>query len=458
MTQPLDLTTLSEAEKDALIGALLARIDALTARVAALETENKELREKLDQPPKTPDNSSLPPSRGNKANRAGTARPKAKPHVGSHRALHPGPTRRRDVLAERCGHCQADVRSVVQTVVHAYDRIDIPEIKPDVTRVTLFGGQCPCCARRFRADAPAGLEPGSPFGANLRAFVLYLRFGQAIPFERLERLLLDLFGLEISEGALANLLEAGAPAFERQADAIRRHLLSGTILQSDETSVRVGAKTYWTWVFHHADSACFVIRPSRGKAVVAEFLGEMRPEIWVSDRLAAQMGWATRDHQVCLAHLLRDIEYAIEAGDAVFAPAVKALVKRAVRIGRRRPDLADATLATYHSRLQTRLDEILRIEPATKAGQKLQRIIKKVRQNLFVFVTNRAVPPTNNGSERALRPCVVFRKVTNCFRSQWGAKLYANVRSVVETARRRSIGVLQAIRLTLDGLPLPQAA
>ena len=75
-----------------------------------------------------------------------------------------------------------------------------------------------------------------------------------------------------------------------------------------------------------------------------------------------------------------------------------------------------------------------------------------------MFVTNRAVPPTNNGSERASRPCVVFRKVTNCFRSQWGAKLYANVRSVVETARRRSIGVLQAIRLTLDGLPLPQAA
>jgi transposase len=458
MTQPLDLTTLSEAEKDALIGALLARIDALTARVTALEGENKELREKLDQPPKTPDNSSLPPSRGHKANRAGTARPKAKPHAGSHRALHPEPTRRRDVLAERCGHCQADVRGVVQSVVHAYDRIDIPEIKPDITRVTLFGGQCPCCARRFRADAPAGLEPGSPFGANLRAFVLYLRFGQAIPFERLERLLLDLFGLEISEGALANLLEAGAPMFERQAEAIRQHLLSGTILQSDETSVRVGAKTYWTWVFHHADSACFVIRPSRGKAVVAEFLGESRPEIWVSDRLAAQMGWATQGHQVCLAHLLRDIEYAIEAGDAVFAPAVKALVKRAVRIGRRRPDLADATLATYHSRLQTRLDEILRIEPATKAGQKLQRIIKKVRQNLFVFVTNRAVPPTNNGSERALRPCVVFRKVTNCFRSQWGAKLYANVRSVVETARRRSIGVLQAIRLTLNGLSLPQAA
>jgi transposase len=347
---------------------------------------------------------------------------------------------------------------VAQVAVQSYDRIEIPEITPEVTRVTLHGGVCPCCARRFKAPPPAGLEPGSPFGPNLRAFVLYLRFGQAIPFERLERLMRDLFGLEISEGALVNLLEDSAPAFEVQTSRIKERLLSGTALASDETSVRVGKTTFWTWVFHHADSACFVIRPSRGKAVVREFLGEFRPEFWVSDRLAAQMGWASKDHQVCLAHLLRDIQYAIDAGDDAFAPGMKALLKRAARIGRRRPALADSTLAAYHSRLQTRLDELLKIVPDTKAGQKLQRIIKRFRQNLFVFVTNRDIPPTNNGSEQALRPCVVFRKVTNCFRSQWGAQLYANVRSVVETARRRSIGALQAIRLTLDGVPLPLAA
>ena len=86
------------------------------------------------------------------------------------------------------------------------------------------------------------------------------------------------------------------------------------------------------------------------------------------------------------------------------------------------------------------------------------RMIKKYRQNLFVCVTNRAVPPTNNGSEQALRPCVIFRKITNCFRSQWGAKLYADVRSVFETARRRGTPILQAIHLTLDERPLPVAA
>src|SRR5690349_21070697 len=125
------------------------------------------------------------------------------------------------------------------------------------------------------------------------------------------------------------------------------------------------------------------------------------------------MGWATEEQQVCLAHLLRDVRYALEAGDDALAPRLTALLKRAVRIGRRRPALADATLAAYHARLQAEIDALLGIVPATEAGRKLRRIVKRFRQNLLVFVTNRAVPPTNNGSEQALRPCVVFRKVTN---------------------------------------------
>jgi transposase len=445
---------LSSFEKDTLISALLAQLDALVARVAALETENAALREKLKAPPKTPDNSGTPPSQGRKANGDGKPSPKVRVHAGAHRPLHPNPTRYEAIRAERCPHCHADVTGVVQVAVQTYDRIEIPEIAPDVTRVVLHGGVCPCCAGRFKAAAPAGLEPGSPFGPNLRAFALYLRFGQAIPFERLTRLMRDLFGLEISEGALANMLRNSAPAFAVQTSLIKQRLLSSTVLASDETSVRVGKKTFWTWVFHHADSACFVIRRSRGKAVVGEFLGDVRPGVWISDRLGAQMGWATRDHQVCLAHLLRDVQYAIDAGDVAFAPGVKHLLQRAVRIGHRRAALADATLVAYHARLQRALDDLLKIVPDNKPGQKLQRIIKRFRQNLFVFLTDREVSPTNNGSEQALRPCVIFRKVTNGFRSVWGADLYADVRSIIETARRRGIGILPALRLTLQGNPL----
>jgi transposase len=73
---------------------------------------------------------------------------------------------------------------------------------------------------------------------------------------------------------------------------------------------------------------------------------------------------------------------------------------------------------------------------------------------MFVFVTNRDIPPTNNGSERALQTCAVFRKITNGFRTDRGAKFYADVRSVIETARRRTNGALHANCLTLAGNPL----
>lgn len=457
MIEPPDLKSLDNAAKDALILALIERINGLIAENRELKERVARLEAKLGEPPKTPDNSSLPPSRGQKPSGEPRIKSGAKgtPHKGSHRALHPNPTRKRDVMAAHCQHCAADVSAVRQTAVQSYDRIEIPEIKPDVTRVTLHGGICPCCARRFKAVPPQGLEPGSPFGPNLRAFAIYLRASHAISFERLARLMSDLLGLDISEGALVNILSDSKNAFAQQMSLIRAKLLSGSILQSDETGMRVGKKTWWAWVFHHDKDCCFVIRPSRGKDVVEEFLGEARPEFWVSDRLAAQMGWARKEHQVCLAHLLRDVQYAIDAGDTAFAPPLAKLLRRACAIGRRRAQLADATLRSYAAKLDRKLDELLRIAPQGSEGEKLKRMIKRFRQNLFVFVVNRNLPPTNNGSEQAIRPCVIFRKVTNCFRSEWGAKLYADIRSLLETARRRAIDPLTAIRSTLNGDPLP---
>ncbi len=145
----------------------------------------------------------------------------------------------------------------------------------------------------------------------------------------------------------------------------------------------------------------------------------------------------------------------IEEGDGVFAPGLKGLLKRACAIGRRRDGLADSTLKIYHGDLNRRLDRLLALKPDHKAGRKLQATIKAIRGNLFVFVTNRDIEATNNGSERALRPCAVYRKITNGFRSEWGAKFYADIRSVVETARRRALRAIDAIRLTLRGQPLP---
>ena len=134
------------------------------------------------------------------------------------------------------------------------------------------------------------------------------------------------------------------------------------------------------------------------------------------------------------------------------------MLKRACAIGRRRDGLADSTLKIYLGDLNRRLDRLLALNPNHKAGQKLKQTIKAIRGSLFVFVTNRHIEATNNGSERALRPCAVYRKITNGFRSEWGAKFYADIRSVVETGRRRAVRAIDAIRITLRGENLPCAA
>jgi transposase len=452
---------LDSLDRETLIRLVLAQAETivmLTKQCETLLARVTELEAKLGLPPKTPDNSSTPPSKGQKPSVDAAAKPKTKAHPGAHRPLHPNPTTRRDIAANACQHCGADVSERPQIACEAYDHIEIPDIKPSVTRVTLFGGDCPCCAKRFKAPPPRDMPKGSPFGANLRALVIYLRFTQGVAFERLATLLSDLLGLDISEGALVNILDASRDAFAAARSAIRARLLSGTALQSDETGLRVGKTNWWLWVFHHGDSAVFVAKPSRAKKVVEDFLGDFRPDYWVSDRYGGQMGFATKDNQVCLAHLIRDVQYAIDSGDDVFAPDLRHLLGRACRIGRRRQRLADATLKTYAARLDARLDRLMARAPTHEAGVKLQRMIKRTRRYLFVFVTNRDLPATNNGSERALRPCAVFRKITNGFRTEWGAGLYADIRSVIETARRRAIGALEAIRLTLAGRQLPTLA
>lgn len=464
---PLD--SLDETDKDTLIRALIARVDELCARQAALEAENAalrrenaELRAKLNLPKKTPENSSTPPSKAQKPSASAEEQAKAdkqrKSHKGAHRPLHPNPTKQRDIPACACQHCGADVSAAPQFVCEAYDHIEIPPIAPEVTRVTLQGGTCPDCGKKFKAQPPADMPRGSPFGDNLRALVLYLRFTQNIALERLATLLSTMLGLKISEGALVNILQDAREAFAVAREAIRGRLLAGTALESDETGLRVGKANWYLWVFHHKESAVFLAEPTRAQTVVSDFLGDFRPDYWVSDRYAGQMGWGEKGQQVCLAHLIRDVQYAIDCGDTVIGRDLQALLVKACEYGARRDRLSDATLKSYKAKLETRLTRILCRRPLHAAGVKLIAMIARTRAHLFVFMTNRDLPATNNGSERAIRPCVIFRKVVYCFRSAWGAELFADIRSVIETGRRRGLDALEAIRLTLAGRPLAAPA
>jgi transposase len=330
VTPAIDLSKLSHAEKDALILSLVGQLEAALARIAELE---KRLAE-FERPPKTPDNSSLPPSKGHKSDRpAGDKAPrKSRPGVG--RALEPNPDRTVDATLDACPHCAAAFPADLQTPQQVYDRIELPPIKPDVTRVRLFGGRCACCGERATAAAPSGLEPGSPFGQSIAALVVYLHYAHAIGLERLSALMGEMFALTISEGAISNMLARAREPLLAAAAAIRETVTASPVVCSDETSARVTGKTWWEWVFVGTLAVLHVIRPSRGKAVVQALFGAVQPTVWVSDMLGSQRGHGLQ-WQVCLAHLLRDARYAVECGDTAFSAAFKRLLLRAIAIGRR---------------------------------------------------------------------------------------------------------------------------
>jgi transposase len=190
--------------------------------------------------------------------------------------------------------------------------------------------------------------------------------------------------------------------------------------------------------------------------VVTALFGAIQPELWVSDMLASQRGHGVL-WQVCLAHLLRDAKYAIECGDTAFSAPFRWLLLRAIAIGRRRERLKDTTLKQYLYDFDRRLDRIMAAVPIGEPGRKLHKRMKANRAHLFVFMSNRAVPPTNNTSERHLRPSVIFRKVTNGFRCEWGAETYAAFRSVVSTAKANRASVLDTVRFVISAKRLGES-
>lgn len=439
---------LTDAEKDALLSEQAAVIERQAARIAELEAA-------LAKPRKTSANSHTPPSqdgpgrRGRERDSGRGRKPRpSRPGVSRPLAEEPDKTERR--LAVACPHCGVGVAHVRQTCRHRYDHIDLPPLRPVVTRVELFGGRCRKCGRRYRAEAPAGMVPGTPFGPGIRALLAYLHHGHQVGFERLARLARELFGLTISEGAIANAFRRMHAGLDQARAAIRDKLRAARVIASDETTTRIDGALHWHWVFLSDRLVLHEIAASRGRNVAQTTLGEHRPEVWISDRYAGQQDLA-RHHQVCLAHVLRDVQYAIDAGDTLVAPKLRDLLRWTIRVARRRPSLKDSTLATYAATAERRLDTLVAVRAGHPAGAELQRLIKAWRGKFFVFLARRDVPPTNNVSEREIRPSVVFRKVTGGFRSDWGAAVHAGYRSITGTARLRGAPALNTVRNFLCG-------
>jgi len=228
------------------------------------------------------------------------------------------------------------------------------------------------------------------------------------------RLFRDLFGLVISEGDLNAVLQRAKPCFDRQVAAILVRLRKSRVIYSDETSVRVDGSKWWNWVFQNDDIVLHVIRRGRDRGVIEAVLDGHRPALWVSDLYGPQQGHADA-WQVCLAHQLRDCQYAIDAGDAMFAPRMKRLLLRAFVIAKRRKDLVASTRRSYLSGLNRDLDAIMAMPVRQEDGKRLRKRYAKHRGSLFTFLKHPEIAPDNNSSERTCvpLPCIATSPVAS---------------------------------------------
>jgi len=438
------LSLLASEKKDNLILELVARIEVLEARLFELE-------EKLSQK-KTSKNSSIPPSRDQKGNLPGAKkkgqRQKSMGRKGYARDLHPDPDEIIDSKIKKCTQCGGSLEEEDHQIHAEYDKIEIPPIKTKVTRVRLYACTCKTCGVTHKAPAPQGFEEGSPFGRSVEGIMTYMRYGHHVGYKRLTEIFSCIFGLSISQGAISNMFKRLDARLDPHVQAILERIQSSRIVCSDETSARVKGKNEWEWVFQNDQVVLHVIRPSRGAQVVREIMGDHRPVYWISDLYCAQKGHAEK-WQICLAHQLRDCQHGIDSGDQVFSWRMKRLFLRAIVLSKRRPRLKDETCKAYKRQLEKDLDYILTLTPKTKTGERLKKRYLKNREHLFTFFEDPSLEPTNNSSERSLRPSVIFRKVTNGFRSDWGSPFYSAVRSIIGTGQRQGLNPYQSIQKAL---------
>ena len=395
-----------------------------------------ELVLKLQRPGKTSRTSSKPPSTDRKERREQSRPGGAKPgHEGHSRVAAEDPDTIVDHRPTACPDCGLALSpDLAVETISVHEHIELPEVKPVVEQHRRLAVVCPGC--RAHVAAPRRAEAAaSPFGPRLHATAVYLKTFQALSYERLQKALFDLFGLRISQGGLTNMLRRAETRFDAGCDAALLRLRRATVVASDETGVRIEGTNSYHWVFRCEEAVVHHAAPTRGACVVHEIMDGHRPAVWLSDRYSAQQGHADRQ-QTCLAHLARDVAYALDAGDDTLALRLKLWLDGAFALARTITTSAPSTVTTKRRKLERSLGDILAAPATCDLARDIQNRMRRARDQLLTFASFPGrVEPTNNACERDLRPAVIQRKNTNGYRAMWSAKGEAAVRTVVATAR-----------------------
>jgi transposase-like protein len=330
--------------------------------------------------------------------------------------------------------------------------LDLKATNKKITQFQSYSKKCPNCGYDNHDNSyPASVAPHISYGKNIMAIVVYLNVVHYVSYKRIVQTLKTMYKLDISEGTVDNLLKKASKLSQTEITKIVSQLEMSDMVGIDETGVKVNGSRDWNWVFQNDTCTYIVYNESRGTKVIdEEFENGFVNAIVVHDNYSSYSSLIASGEQLCLAHKLRDLNYAIECDDTQVMKDLKILLKEAMLD--HKLDLLQNQREILKEEYLLMFDELLKNESIPKSEtQKQLNSFKKARDKIFTFLLYSNIPADNNGSERAIRNLKVKLKVSQQFKSSQGAKDYASLRSVVDTARKRDMNEFETIRDIVGG-------
>lgn len=451
-------------DKDKLIEELFKRIEALTLRVEQLELENAELRARLNSNSR---NSSRPPSSDGYRKKPAFSNKKngkqggQKGHEGN--TLHQ--TNRPDFIVDckpnhcNCGHIFTEEFTEIAEKRQVFD---MPQPKLDITEYRIHKCTCPICGIENKGEAPIDVKAPVQYGKGVKSFVVLLNVYYKLPVKKIQTLFQDLFGYSINEATIQTAGEQCYVNLEETEAIIREKTIQQQVVNVDETGLRVKGSLHWlhtastnfyTYLFVHKNRGEKALTSE--KSILENFKGWLIHDCWSS-----YFKFTQAKHALCGAHILRELEGLIESRQTTWARVFKKFLLKLF-------ETPFEERIKYRNIIIEKYDRICSLgnnyEPPpeklsgkrgrykrTKGRNLLERLISE-KESILAFAFNNEVPFTNNLAERDIRPAKLKIKISNCFRTENGANIYARIEGFLSTVRKNNLNVFIELYATFEG-------
>lgn len=434
-------------------------ISKLKAENALLKKENALLKARiveLEKPKKDSNNSSIPPSQdeNRKPKKNQSLRKKSgkkaggqKGHKGSNLKMTESPDQIVEHRPNDCKNCGATLTEITSEVLEKRQIIDVVLPKKQVAEHQKHIVICPNCGHNNLGEFPENIPKGASYGKTVEAMIGYFQVRHFLPYKRTVDIFSDLFDIKMSAGTVKNKLkklkEKGLPVYQ----SIKKAILKSSCIGSDETGFKINAQKFWAWVWQNDWLTYISINKSRGyKAIEAEFSEtDLLQLILVCDRYAAQLKSKTKSKQFCLAHLLRDLIYLSQLYKQDWSEKLITIIITIYDFNRKCEDYKSKANKSKVAKIELDIEKLLQEEIVAKYPKlrTLREKLKKDKTFLTTCLHYKNVPPDNNWSERAIRNFKTKMKISGGFRSTQGAKIYAILRSITDTAIKQNQNVWQ---------------